>query len=179
MSKVQSWPVADRRHDSGIKPYQRKFIFGCRCPKGVRLEREREKGKKSFIIGPQLQFRIASLLLLPSSSQQNKNYKRKIAFSHRNCQQPSFCLLDLTSKKDMVNIFSFTTFNWCKRFNNPRTSRIIRKNHKNAHSIVILWRCVLVLWKHFWKVTFVVGIFGESRILWMISSQQKKSRDAS
>ena len=46
MSKVQSWPVADRRHDSGIKPYQRKFIFGCRCPKGVRLEREREKGKK-------------------------------------------------------------------------------------------------------------------------------------
>ena len=72
-------------------------------PKG---EREREGYKKSFIIGPQLQFlRIASLLL-PSSSQQNKNYKRKIAFSHRNCQQPSFCLLDLTGKKDstMVNM---------------------------------------------------------------------------
>ena len=81
-------------------------------PKGSETrERKGEKGKKSFIIGPQLQFRIASLLLLPSSSQQNKNYKRKIAFSHRNCQQPSFCLLDLTSKKDMVNIFSFTTFN--------------------------------------------------------------------
>ena len=149
-------------------------------PKGSETRERKGEGKKSFIIGPQLQFRIASLLLLPSSSQQNKNYKRKIAFSHRNCQQPSFCLLDLTSKKDMVNIFSFTTFNWCKRFNNPRTSRIIRKNHKkNSHPIVILWRCILVLWKHFWKVTFVVGIFGESRILWMISSQQKKSRDAS
>ena len=47
-----------------------------------------------------------SISSLPSSSQQNKNYKRKIAFSHRNCQQPSFCLLDLTGKKDstMVNM---------------------------------------------------------------------------
>ena len=132
-------------------------------PKGSETRERKGEGKKSFIIGPQLQFRIASLLLLPSSSQQNKNYKRKIAFSHRNCQQPSFCLLDLTSKKDMVNIFSFTTFNWCKRFNNPRTSRIIRKNHKkkltsNSYSLKMCFSALKALLKsdfcrwYFWRI---------------------------
>lgn len=72
-------------------------------PKG---EREREGYKKKFHHWATTTVSSHSISSLPSSSQQNKNYKRKIAFSHRNCQQPSFCLLDLTGKKDstMVNM---------------------------------------------------------------------------